>query len=205
VAQPGPNPAGGSANEAEAARAYAYALLGRLLTRAPDAALLARLGAITGDSGTPIGQALADLAAAARATDPVAVQREYDALFVGVTRGELVPYASFYLTGFLNEKPLAELRAEMARLGVARADNNRDPEDHAGALCELMAGLIVGAFGAPLDLATQQHIFDRHMAPWIGRFFTDLEQATAASFYRPVGRLGRIFVELEQDAFALAA
>ena len=113
-----------------------------------------------------------------------------------------MPYASFYLTGFLNERPLAALRTDLAALGVRRADANRDPEDHIAALCEAMAGLIEGDYG-PADLDTQRRFFDRHLAPWAPRFFADLERARASRLYVPIGTLGRLFMDIEATAFAM--
>jgi TorA maturation chaperone TorD len=100
-------------------RAQLYALLGRLLTTAPQAALLEQIAGFTGD-GSELGQALAALAATARKLDAGRVSDEYQDVMVGVTRGEVVPYASYYLTGFLHSKPLANLRGDMAVLGIAR-------------------------------------------------------------------------------------
>lgn len=195
-------------DETEIIRARLYGLLGALLAAPPEDDLLFRVGSIEGADG-PLGTALADLAAAARATSASDVQREYGALFIGVVRGELVPYASYYLTGFLHEKPLARLRQDMAALGIARADKNPDPEDHAGSLCEMMAGLIVGAFGGSDAVASplllQRTFFERHLLPWVGQFFTDLELAASASFYKAVGATGRLFIDVEENAFALAA
>jgi TorA maturation chaperone TorD len=114
-----------------------------------------------------------------------------------------LPYGSYYLTGFLHERPLARLREDLARIGVARADGIAEPEDHAGILCETMSALASGAITAPAD--SGKIIFEKHMAPWIGRLFTDLERARAADFYRHVGALGRVFMEIETEAFALAA
>src|SRR6516162_8242150 len=177
-------------------RAREYALLAALLARPPDAALLTRLASIEGD-GTPLGLAHKALAAAA-ATDAAAVAREYFELFIGVGRGELLPYGSYYLTGFLHERPLARLRAELADLGIERVEGQSEPEDHAAILCEIMAGLIAGELAAPVE--RQQYFFDRHLAPWIRRFFADLEAAKAAGFYRPVGVIGRVFIEIEAQA-----
>jgi TorA maturation chaperone TorD len=189
-------------DEVDAARAREYALLARLLSEAPDAGLLARLGKLGGDE-TPLGSAHRALADAAAATDAPTVEREHFNLFVGVGRGELMPYASFYLTGFLHERPLARLREDLANLGIERAEDRCEPEDHAGTLCEIMSGLIGGPFRASAEI--QKQIFDRHLAPWIGRFFADLEAAEGARFYVPLGRLGRIFVDIERQAFALPA
>jgi TorA maturation chaperone TorD/DNA-binding transcriptional regulator YdaS (Cro superfamily) len=186
-------------------RSQIYALLGRSLARRPDTALLTALGQLKGDA-TPMGQALARLAELAHATSVERAQDEYDALFIGLPRGELVPYASFYRTGFLYERPLAKLRGDMTQLGFARAEGIHEPEDHMGALCELMSLLISGGEGrGPAELATQERLFRQHIAPWGERFFTDLEQAPSARLYQPLGSVGRLFMTIETQAFALAA
>ena len=182
-------------------RAREYALLAALLARPPDVALLTRLASIEGD-GTPLGLAHKALAAAAE-QEAAAVAREYFELFIGVGRGELLPYGSYYLTGFLHERPLARLRAELVALGIERVEGQCEPEDHAAILCEIMAGLVTGEFAAPVE--RQRYLFDRYLAPWMPRFFADLEAATAADFYRPVGAIGRLFIDLETEAFALPA
>jgi TorA maturation chaperone TorD len=189
------------ADDIEAARAQEYRLLAVLLAAAPDAALLERIATLGGDA-TPLGTAHDALAAAAARADAATVDREYFELFVGVGRGELLLYGSHYLTGFLHERPLARLRDDLAALGIERAEDQCEPEDHAGILCEIMAGLIDGPFRAPVE--RQRQIFDRHLAPWIGRFFADLEAAASAEFYRPVGTIGRLFIGIESEAFALS-
>jgi len=183
-------------------RAREYALLAALLARPPDAALLKRLAGIEGDD-TPLGGAHKVLAAAAAEQEAPAVAREYFELFIGVGRGELLPYGSYYLTGFLHERPLARLRAELVALGIERVEGQCEPEDHAAILCEIMAGLADGEFAAPVE--RQRYFFDRHLVPWMPRFFADLEAAKAADFYRPVGAIGRLFIDLETEAFALPA
>jgi TorA maturation chaperone TorD len=182
------------------ARAQEYALLSTLLARAPDAKLLENLAGLRGDP-SPLGVAHAALAQAASETTVERVEREYFDLFIGLGRGELLPYGSYYLTGFLHERPLARLRADLAPLGIERAEHNSEPEDHAATLCEIMSGLIGGALPAPQG--TDQQIFEKHMLPWIGRFFADLERAETANLYRCVGTVGRVFVEIETQAFAL--
>jgi TorA maturation chaperone TorD len=189
-------------NELEAARAQEYRMLGALLAKAPDRALLKRLGRLRGDD-TALGMAHAALAEAALETTPERVEREYFALFTGVGRGELLPYASYYLTGFLHERPLARLREDLAALGIERAERQCEPEDHAAILCEIMAGLSGREFAASID--TQRQFFERHLAPWIGHFFADLERAKGGAFYRQVGAVGRAFIEIETEAFALPA
>ena len=189
--------------EEDRLRAHQYQLLARLLAGPADAPLLRVASGLTGD-GTELGRALAELADRARQTTPERASCEYHELFIGIGRGELVPYASYYLTGFLNEKPLAKLRSDMARLGIARANDVSEPEDHIAALCEMMAGLITGAFGAPLALTAQRAFFDRHLATWAPVFFADLEKAESAWLYAPVGTLGQVFMGIEKTGFAMA-
>ena len=187
-------------DEVDAARAQEYALIAALLTRAPDAQLLSSLSELRADP-TPLGLAHAALAQAAGDTSAERVEREYFDLFIGLGRGELLPYASYYLSGFLHDRPLARLREDLVRIGVARAEAVVEPEDHAGILCEIMAGLASRRLPAPP--ASDRVIFEKHMAPWIGRFFADLERAEAAKFYRAVGTLGRVFMDIEAEAFDL--
>jgi TorA maturation chaperone TorD len=192
----------GDIDEVNAARAQEYALLAALLMRAPDAALLSRLSELRADASL-LGLAHAALAEAAEKTTAEKVEREFFDLFIGIGRGELLPYGSYYLTGFLQERPLARLREDLARIGIARADGVVEPEDHAGILCEIMSGLASRRLPAPPN--SDQVIFDKHMAPWIGRFFSDLENAEAADFYKRLGTLGRVFMDIEAEAFELPA
>jgi TorA maturation chaperone TorD len=190
----------GDVDEVDAARAQEYALLSALLARAPDAALLERLAALRGDA-SPLGLAHMALADAANRTNAGRVEREYFDLFIGLGRGEMLPYGSYYLTGFLHERPLARLREDLGRFGIERVEGQAEPEDHAAILCEIMAGIISRRFPAPAG--ADRELFERHLAPWIGRFFADLEQAEAADFYRRIGTLGRVFIEIETEALAL--
>lgn len=194
---------GAHTDEADMLRASAYTLLAQMLARPPSRELLGAVAALRGD-GTPLGQALGSLAAHAAEADPAELTREYNALFIGVDRGELVPYASYYRTGFLHEKPLAHLRQDLEALGVERAPGIPEPEDHIATICEVMAGLITGAYGAPAGLDEQQRFHDRHLRGWAERFFADLETAQCAGLYRPLGTVGRLFLEIEADAFAMA-
>jgi TorA maturation chaperone TorD len=190
----------GDIDEVDAARAQEYTLLSALLARAPDAALLERLGDLRGDA-SPLGLAHAALAEAASRGDVERIGREYFDLFIGLGRGELLPYGSYYLTGFLHERPLARLRADLSKLAIERVAGQAEPEDHAAILCEIMAGLASRHFPAPAG--ADRSLFEQHLAPWIGRFFADLERAEAADFYRRIGTLGRVFIEIESDGFAL--
>lgn len=195
-----PDPSFTELDETDAARAQEYALLGALLMRAPNAQLLTALAGIRIDA-TPLGMAHAQLGEAAQNASVERVEREFFDLFIGIGRGELLPYASYYLTGFLQERPLARLRADLSEIGIARAEGNPEPEDHLGILCEVMSGLIGGQFPAPPG--TDERIFTRHLAPWAPRFFADLERAQAAEFYSHVGAVGRVFMQIEAEAFAL--
>ncbi|NIA69515.1 molecular chaperone TorD family protein [Pelagibius litoralis] len=190
--------------EEDQLRAGWYALLAQLLSGEPGEPALRMMRGLSGDD-SELGQAIKALAAAAKGTTVDAARQEYFDLFVGLGQGELLPYASYYLTGFLNEKPLARLRGDMARLQIARADDVSEPEDHVAALCEMMAGLITGSFGDPAGLAEQRKFFDTHIGCWAPRFFEDLQAAQAAVLYMPVGTIGRLFMEIESQAFEMAA
>ena len=190
-----------SVDDVDSARMEEYALLSAVLMRPPDAALLRDLSAIRAVS-TELGRAHAALAQAAETTNPEHLEREYFNLFIGLGRSELLPYGSYYLTGFLHERPLARLRSDLAEIGIVRAEQHYEPEDHIAILCEIMAGLAGGRFKAPDD--SERRIFERHLAPWAGRLFADLEARPSAEFYRHVGRIGRLFMDIETEAFALS-
>jgi len=191
-----------SISDEDRARAQIYQLLGSLLSNPPSSELLKGLATLQGDD-TPIGAASRNLAALAQRTGPEDAEREFNHLFVGLTRGELLPYASYYLTGFLNEKPLANLRSDLLSRGISTRDDVKEPEDHMGILCEIMAGIISGEFDGASDIASQKAFFEAHLAKWARLFFTDLEEAQNAIFYAPVGSLGRAFMTVEADAFAI--
>ncbi|EHM02469.1 putative nitrate reductase molybdenum cofactor assembly chaperone [Acetobacteraceae bacterium AT-5844] len=201
------NPADGGvaamADPLDMQRARFFALLGRLLVAPPEAALLQGLSGLGSQPATPLGQACAALAEAARLGDPSAVEREYHELFIGVGRGELLPFASYYLTGFLHERPLALLRDDLRRLGIEREEGAAEPEDHLGFLCEAMAGLLSGEFPAAPEAVAA--FYQRHLRPWAGRAFADLEKAEAARFYRAVGALGVAMIDIETAAAELPA
>jgi TorA maturation chaperone TorD len=192
----------GQIDEVDVARSREYALLSTLLARAPDQELLERLADLRGDA-SPLGLAHAAVAEAAGRTSVANVQREYFDLFIGLGRGELLPYGSYYLTGFLLDRPLARLRQDLVRLRIERTAGQAEPEDHAATLCEVMAGLLSRRF--PVSPVADRELFERHLSPWIGRFFADLEHAYAADFYRHIGALGRAFMNIEAEAFALSS
>jgi TorA maturation chaperone TorD len=179
---------------AEVDRARLFALLARLMGAAPDAALLATLRMLRGRPGR-IGEAQTALADAAAATTAERAEQEYHALFGAHGGGAIQPCASHYLSGVAHGPPLAALHADLARIGVERAEGIEEPEDHIAFLCETYAGLVAGAFAA--DPGETAVFFARHILPWAERMFTDLEAADAAEFYRAVARLGRVATAVE--------
>jgi TorA maturation chaperone TorD len=194
--------ASGCVDEIDRARALEYALLATLLLRSPDAQMMGRIALLRGDA-SPLGVTHTALAEAAARRSAEDVKREYFDLFDGLGRDGLLPYASYYLTGSLYGRPLARLRETLRRLGIERTDRHSEPEDHVGILCEIMAGLVGGHISAPAR--ADRAVFAMHTVPWIGRFFADLERAESADFYTRVGAVGRTFVEIETQAFALPA
>lgn len=189
--------------EEDRARADLYNFLGALLARPADEMLLAQTAGLAGNE-TELGQAIATLARVAKVSKPKAVTSEFNTLFIGLGRGELLPFASYYLTGFLNEKPLATLRKDMLARGMQRSDTVFEPEDSIASLMEMMGAMIVGRFGTPADIDTQKQFFNTHINPWAGHFFTDLEEAKNSVFYAPVGTLGKIFMSVEAEAFRMS-
>ena len=184
-------------------RADLYNFLGVLLASPPDQGILDQTAQLQGDD-TELGQGIRAMARIARSIRPQAITREFNALFIGLGRGELLPYASYYLTGFLNEKPLAQLRRDMSRQGLARSDTVFEPEDNIASLMEMMGAMIVGRFGPPVSLAEQKTFLNRHIAPWASHFFADLEAAEHSVFYAAVGTTGRAFMDIEGEAFRLS-
>lgn len=185
-------------------RADLYNFLGLMLSGPPDQMLLDQCAGLSGDD-SPIGQTIAGLSRVAKASKPAKVESEFNALFIGLGRGELLPYASYYLTGFLNEKPLATLRSDMAARAMTRAPNVYEPEDNIGSLMEMMAGMIVGRFGQPATLDDQKTFFNKHIAPWASLFFSDLEAAKNSVLYASLGAVGREFMDIEREAFRMTA
>ena len=137
----------------------------------------------------------------ATTTNPSTLEDEYHELFIGLGRGEVVPYASWYLTGFLMEKPLAVLRGHLEELGIERQEGVFEPEDNAAALCECMSMIITNR--GEIDFNRQRAFFEDHIEPWLGQFFIDLKEARSASFYRAVGQLGEEFIRLEKRYFSM--
>ena len=186
-------------DQAQALRASVYDLLSRLLAREPDAGTvqsLRNIGEIDAGQG-PLAMGWQLMKQAAEKSELSAIHEEYFALLIGVGRGELVPFGSWYMTGFLMEKPLAVLRADLDKLGIERQGGVAESEDHIAALCDAMALVIRNSDEIPLS--TQQAFFNDHLAPWVQSFFSDMQNARSAHFYRSVGFFGESFFDFEQQ------
>ena len=191
-----------SISEEDILRADMYGFLAELFRKEPSDELISTVAALEGDQ-SPIGGACLTLAHLAKTLDNDLIRHEYVTVFVGVGRGEILPFASYYLTGFLNDKPLANLRADMAAIGIARADGVKEPEDHISSLFDMMAGLIRGSFGRVYSVAEQASFYRKHVEPWAGMLMGDVETAKSAVFFAPAGTIGRAFLDIESQAFSM--
>nr|CDQ36188.1 Twin-arginine leader-binding protein DmsD [Virgibacillus halodenitrificans] len=179
--------------ERNALRADVYLLLARLVRESPNEELLAFLATLEpDDEGSPLKRHWASLSLAARHAHPGTLHDVHFGLLVGVIQGQLVPYASWYLTGSLMEMPLVALRHDLKHLGFERAAHVKEPEDHFSAMCEVMAMLIES------DAEAQAAFFKRHLSPWALRFMHDLAQVEDP-FYASVGALGEVFLSREDN------
>jgi len=190
--------------EEDQLRAQFYGLFARLLAAPMSAGTIQLARELDGGEGE-LGEAISTFATLARRSTENAAREEFTLLFYGNgSGGELLPYASHYLTGFLYERPLADIRRSLSEIGIAPADGLTEPEDHIAFLCEVMHGLITGEWDASPDAACQRTFFETHIAPWAGRFFADLEKAESAALYMPFGNMGRLFMAIEAEAFVMA-
>lgn len=193
---------GGNATTEDAHRVHFYRLLAHYLSAPPSLASLGIAAGLSAQPGTPLGDTVNLLADAARQTSVTAEADAYQALFIGLGRGIFVPYGSYYLTGFLHEKPLARLRSDMSALGIARNEEVSEPEDHISAVLEMMAGLIAGDFGSA-SAEVQKRFFEAHVGSWAAHFFRDLSLDQTSAFYAALGALGLRFLDIEESAFSL--
>jgi|LGOV01.1.fsa_nt_gb TorA maturation chaperone TorD len=189
-------------NDSDQIRASSYALLAALLANPPTEELLTQLQGIETDTDNEkdIVNAWSMLKLAAQRHNAELIADEYHVLFIGLGRGELVPFASWYLTGFLMEKPLAHLRQRLLELGFEQQDDVHEPEDHAAALCEVMSQLILDA---DTDFETERDFYEKFMGNWMKRFFNDLQKTETSGFYRAVGQLGEAFLDIENRYFSM--
>jgi TorA maturation chaperone TorD len=189
-------------DEEQLYRASAYGLIAALLRATPDQKMLDHLTGLSPGvvpEGDDLLLAMSTLALSADLHTPESIDDEFHQLFIGLGKGEVVPYGSWYLTGFLMEKPLSDLRDDLASLGYVRNTSVVEPEDHVAALCEVISLMITGGTG----LSVQRNFFQTHMANWMNRFFTDLSGAKSAIFYKSVGRFGAAFIAFENEYFSM--
>ncbi len=191
-------------DDSDSLRAGTWALLGQLLAAPPQVDVLLRLASleIADDESGALATAWRQLAHAASRCSADAVQDEYQDVFIGVGGGEITPYASWYLTGTLMDRPLVQLRDDLDALGIERLSDCSEPEDHAAAVCEIMALIIQDE---DVDLDWRRELFERHVAGWMPRFFKDIEVAPSAEFYRAVAAVGHAFVDIERRFYEMPA
>lgn len=193
-------------------RASAYSILAALIRGVPTQDILEHVAEFAKVNIENVEEdelllSMSALGLAAQSSNVAAVDDEYHVLFVGLGRGELIPYGSWYLTGFLMEQPLSILRDDLKALGYERDESVVEPEDHVAALCEMMALLITESANSDKQEnqtgnigkdETQVIFFEKHIEPWMGRFFKDLSVADSAVFYRAVGRFGTALINFEK-------
>jgi TorA maturation chaperone TorD len=193
-----------SALDEETARAEVYGLLAALYYAAPAAALLAQLRVAVTEApaaGAFLEEPWRALVGAARADTDSAIEREFDALFGGVGKPDVYLYGSHYLSGFLNEKPLARLRTDLERLGLERSETMPETEDHFACLCEVMRYLIAGDDVAVANLTQQKAFFSAHLQPWTERMCDAVAAHPKARFYAALAGFTRAFLHVEAQGF----
>jgi TorA maturation chaperone TorD len=183
-------------------RADMYSFLASLLRAEPNADLVKQLTNLESDD-SPIGKSIKTLSKLASSLDLPTIRDEYVRIFIGVGRGEILPFASYYLTGFLKDKPLAKLRNDMKEIGIQLAENVKEPEDHIASLFDMMSGLILGKFNKKFSIGEQKDFFNKHLNPWVDLLMRDIESSKIAVFYSPVGTIGREFIEIERSSFSM--
>ena len=189
-------------NNEDQLRADMYSFLANLLRAEPSAELVGQLTKLESDE-SPIGKSIKTLSKLASSLDLPTIRDEYVRIFIGVGRGEILPFASYYLTGFLKDKPLAKLRNDMKEIGIQLAENVKEPEDHIASLFDMMSGLILGKFSKKFSIGEQKDFFNKHLAPWVDLLMRDIESSRIAVFYSPIGTIGREFMEIERSSFSM--
>ncbi|HRO58553.1 MAG TPA: molecular chaperone TorD family protein [Burkholderiaceae bacterium] len=192
--------------EEELARRNWYLMLARLFRAPPDAGVLAAISDLAspsapGDAAAPLERAFAELADACRHASVDSVRQEYDTVFLGVGKAEIFLYASWHLTGFLNDRMLVELRDRMAEFGLQRRQDIGETEDHLSALCETMALLIESADPGLSSIDTQRAFFMQYLKPWFKGLCDAIEHSGLTDFYKHAGRAARVFLDVERQAF----
>ena len=188
--------------EEDQLRADMYSFIANMIRTEPSQELIDSVKTLSGDSSS-IGSSIKLISKLASNLHISEIQDEYVNLFLGVGRGELLPFASYYLTGFLNDKPLSKLRDDMNKLGVVRLKEVKEPEDHVSSLFDIMSGLITGQFGKVYSISEQSDFFEKHLNSWVHLLMSDIESAKTAVFYAPIGSLGKEFINIEREAFRM--
>jgi TorA maturation chaperone TorD len=179
-------------------RTEIYLVLSALFRSAPSEEMIEFLTSLEVEpSESAMQKAWIALQQVAKDSNREALEDEYQDLFIGIGRGEVMPFGSWHMTGAMMEKPLAEIRHDLELLGFERDENVKEPEDHIAALCEVMSMLT----GEEEDL--QQTVFNKHIAPWFNSFTQQLENAQSANFYKPAAQLCEAFLTLEQVRFSV--
>ncbi|GBK99115.1 formate dehydrogenase-specific chaperone [Vibrio harveyi] len=179
-------------------RTEIYLVLSALFRSAPSEEMIEFLTSLKVEpSESAMQKAWIALQQAAKDSNREALEDEYQDLFIGIGRGEVMPFGSWHMTGAMMEKPLAEIRHDLELLGFERDENVKEPEDHIAALCEVMSMLT----GEEEDL--QQAVFNKHIVPWFNSFTQQLENAESANFYKPAAQLCEAFLTLEQVRFSV--
>ena len=197
-----------SALDEETARAEVYGLLAALYYAPPSSELLAQLRVAVTEApaaGGFLEEPWREVVAMSRGMDDAAIAAEYNALFGGVGKPEIYLFGSHYLSGFLNEKPLAALRTDLAALGLGRDDTMSETEDHVAYLCEVMRYLIAGDDVEVANLTQQQKFFTTHLQPWVVRMCDDIAAHPKARFYATLAAFTRAFVGVEAQGFDMLA
>jgi TorA maturation chaperone TorD len=185
------------------ARANFYALIAHLFYRGPEEALLQAIAVAEPPEGA-LGTSWHALSAAASVMPADAAMEEFNEAFVGVGRPPLMLYGSYFLAGFMMEKPLSDLRNDLAELGFSRVAHVSEPEDHLSALCEVMRALILGDVERKrADIAVQQKFFLTHINPWIFRCMDEIKAYHHANLYKHVAAFAQTFFEIESEAFKM--
>ena len=188
--------------EEDQLRADMYSFLANLLRAEPDENLVNQLTMLDSDD-SPIGKSIKTLSKLTTSLDLPTIRDEYVRIFVGVGRGEILPFASYYLTGFLKDKPLAKLRQDMQKIGIKLEENVKEPEDHIASIFDMMSGLILGKFEKKYSITEQKDFFNKHLAPWVDLLMRDIESSKIAVFYSPIGTIGKEFMEIERASFSM--
>ena len=201
-------PVSSSALDEETARAEVYGLLAALYYAPPTPEFMAQLRVAVTEApaaGGFLEEPWREFVAAARAVDDEAVANEYDSLFGGVGKPEVYLFGSHYLSGFLNEKPLAALRSDLAELGLARDEAMPETEDHVAYISEVMRYLIAGDEVEVANLTQQQKFFTKHVLPWVPQMCDAIVAHPKARFYGALAGFTRAFVSVESQGFDMLA